>query len=186
MAVDKIYNEIHFLLICGLITCSTLFGFALLSNILRETAIFWAYIFTTILGVVYIVNVAAIISYISSIARQIKGKIFLRNTWVSVTIRRMAELFTGKTFRGWMIFVMLCYGLGNCVIMGAVILTAQMDLIFICCLFVLCLLMFNAFCMFLFLRALRSLKRIMISARETSKGNLQYMLNLSIVFKLCY
>ncbi|WP_352401173.1 MFS domain-containing histidine kinase [Anaerotignum sp.] len=178
LAVDKIYNEVHFLLICGLITSSTLFGFALLSNILRETAIFWAYIFTTILGVVYIANVAAIVSYICSVARQIKGKIFLRNTWVSVTIRRMAELFTGKTFRGWMIFVMLCYGLGNCVIMGAIILTAQLGLIFICFLSALGLLIFNAFCMFLFLRALRSLKRIMISARETSKGNLQFKLNL--------
>lgn len=38
---------------------------------------------------------------------------------------------------------------------------------------------FNVFCLYLFLRALRSLKRIMISARETSKGNLTYQLDLA-------
>lgn len=178
LTVDKIYNEIHFLMVCGLLFFSAFFGFAILTNILNETAIFWAYIFTTILGIVYIVNVAAIISYLTSVARQVKGKVFTKNTWISVTIRRMAELFTGKTFRGWMIFVMLCYGLGNCVIMGAIILTAQVGYVLMSILFALCLLIFNGFCMFLFLRALRSLKRIMISARETSKGHLHYKLNL--------
>lgn len=178
LAVDKIYNELHFLLVCVLGIFSLFFGLALLENILRETAIFWAYIFTTILGIVYVVNVSAIVSYIVSVARQVKGRIFVRNTWISVTIRRMAELFTGKTFRGWMIFVMLCYALGNCVIMGLVIFTAQMKYIWICLLCAIGLLVFNGFCMFLFLRALRSLKRIMISARETSKGNLHYKLDL--------
>jgi signal transduction histidine kinase len=178
LAVDKIYNEIHFLLVIGLTTFAVFFGVAILTSILNETAIFWAYIFNTILGIIYICDIAAIISYIMSVSRQIKGKIFLRNTWVSVTIRRMSELFTGKTFRGWMIFVMLSYGLGNCVIMGFIIFAAQMGYYFICFLCVLGLFLFNAFCMYLFLRALRSLKRIMISARETSKGNLQYKLNL--------
>lgn len=178
LTVDKIYNEIHFVLVCILVMFSAFLGLALLSSILRETAIFWAYIFTTILGVIYIVNVAAVISYITSVSRQIKGKVFLKNTWVSVTIRRMAELFTGKTFRGWMILVMLCYGLGNCVIMGLVIFAAQLGFFILCFLFVVALFLFNAFCLFFFLRALRSLKRIMISARETSKGNLQYKLNL--------
>lgn len=178
LAVDKIYNEVHFLLVIGLTVFAVFFGVAILSSILNETAIFWAYIFNTILGIIYICDIAAIISYIMSVSRQIKGKIFLRNTWVSVTIRRMSELFTGKTFRGWMIFVMLSYGLGNCVIMGFIIFAAQMGYYFICFLCVLGLFLFNAFCMYLFLRALRSLKRIMISARETSKGNLQYKLNL--------
>lgn len=178
LAVDKIYNEVHFLLVIGLTAFAVFFGVAILSSILNETAIFWAYIFNTILGIIYICDIAAIISYIMSVSRQIKGKIFLRNTWVSVTIRRMSELFTGKTFRGWMIFVMLSYGLGNCVIMGFIIFAAQMGYYFICFLCVLGLFLFNAFCMYLFLRALRSLKRIMISARETSKGNLQYKLNL--------
>lgn len=178
LTVDKIYNEIHFLIVCGLLFFSVFLGFTILNNILNETAIFWAYIFTTILAILYIVNVAMIVSYLASVARQIKGKVFTKNTWISVTIRRLAELFTGKTFRGWMIFVMLCYGLGNCVIMGAIILTGQSGYIFLSVLSVFCLLIFNGFCMFLFLRALRSLKRIMISARETSKGNLHYKLNL--------
>ncbi|MDD4843845.1 MAG: HAMP domain-containing sensor histidine kinase [Anaerotignum sp.] len=178
LAVDKIYNEIHFLLVCGLLMFSLLLGISLLSSILRETAIFWAYIFTTILGILYICNIALITSYVTSVARQIKGKIFWRNTWISVTIRRLSELFTGKTFRGWMIFVMLWYGLGNCVIMGVAIFTAQMDSVIICLLATIVLFVFNGVCIFFFLRALRSLKRIMISARETSKGNLLYKLNL--------
>ena len=178
LAVDKIYNEIHFLLVAGLILFSLLVGLTFLSRILNETAIFWAYIFNTILGILYVCNVAAVLSYILSVSRQIKGQVLLKNTWISVTIRRMSELFTGKTFRGWMIFVMLCYGLGNCVIMGTVIFAAQMEYYLLCLLCITGLFVFNGFCMYLFLRALRSLKRIMISARETSKGNLQYQLNL--------
>lgn len=178
-AIDRIYNEIHFLLVCILLAAFLIFGSILLKNILSETAVFWAYIFTTILGIAYMAANALLLSYILSVARQIKAKRFLRNTWVSVTIRRLSELFTGKTFRGWMIFVMLCYGLGNCALMGASVLSFQLEFVLTSLFFVLTLFFFNVLCMYLFLRALRSLKRIMISARETSKGNLQYQLDLA-------
>lgn len=178
LAVDQIYNEIHFAIVCTLVFFSGVFGLSTLSKILYQNGIVWAYIHICLLGIVYIINVATIVSYITSVSRQIKGKVFLKNTWISVTIRRMAELFTGRTLRGWMIVVMLCYGLGNCVLTSFTIYIGQLNYYKLCFLFGVILFLFNALCIYLFVRALRSLKYIMISARETSKGNLQYKLEL--------
>ena len=41
------------------------------------------------------------------------------------------------------------------------------------------LVLFNVFCMYLFIRALRSLKEIMISVKESSKGNFSYQLDVN-------
>lgn len=178
-AVDRIYNEIHFLLVAVFFFAGGITAFSLVEIILIGTAPFWSYIFVTLLGLIYLSAVGVGLSYVLSVARQIKGRKFFRNTWISATIRRVSALFTGKTFRGWMIFIMLCYGLGNCVLMGASMVAFQMNYIEVSVVLGVILLLFNGFCIFLFLRALRSLKRIMISARETSKGNLAYQLNLA-------
>lgn len=126
----------------------------------------------------YLAVVSLILTYILSVARQMKGHIFFSNTWIFVTVRRVANLFTDKTFRGWMMIVMLCYGLGNCVLMGITVLVAQGGLVKTSLIGCVLLFVFNLLCLYFFIRALRSLKRIMISARETSKGNIHYQLNL--------
>ena len=119
--VDRLYNEVHFLLV-ALFGCIAGFTAHTLVDTIRQGAVlFWNYVFATILGVLYLVTAAILLNYLLSVARQLKNKSFLRNTWISVSIRRMSELFTGSTFRGWMVIVMLCYALGNCVIMGAMV-----------------------------------------------------------------
>ena len=179
MMVDRIYNEIHFLLVflfCGVVfTVAT----ALIEIILQGRAVFWDYVFATILGVLYLAAAAVLLSYILSVARQLKDRSFFRNTWISVSIRRMSELFTGKTFRGWMVIVMLCYGLGNCVIMGVMVLAPYYEYPKASLLAGISLILFNVLCMYWFIRALRSLKEIMVSAKESSKGNFSYPLDLN-------
>lgn len=177
--VDHIYNEIHLALVCAFYFFALGGGFALFEIILSGTVVFWNYVFITILCVLYLAVVAVSVSYLLSIARQVKGKRFIRNTWISVTIRRVTALFTGTTFRGWMVIVMLCYGLGNCVVMGVMILAPYYNGWKLSALAGVGLLLFNVLCIYLFIRALRSLKYIMISARETSKGNFSYQLDLS-------
>lgn len=179
LIVDRIYNEVHFFLVAALFGISAFGGKALGQVILRGQVEFWANIFLTILGALYLANFAVGLSYILSVARQIKGRQFFRNTWISVSIRRMSELFTEKTFRGWMLIVMLCYGLGNCVLMGLAVLAPDYGKWRFGILCGLALVLFNAFCIYLFLRALRSLKNIMISARETSKGDFSEPLDLT-------
>ena len=174
--VDHIYNEIHLLLVFGFAAFSLFAALMLLRFILQEGIPFWSYVCITLLGILYMIDLAVGLSYILSLTRQIKGGILFRNTLVSVCLRKVASLFTGTTFRGWMILVMLAYGMGNCVLVFLMCLywtSNYMLLIFIA------LLVFNVFCLYLFIRALRSLKRIMISARETSQGNFSYQLDLA-------
>ena len=177
--VDRLYNEVHFLLVFLFCCIATMAATTLLDILRQGTVIFWNYVFATVLGVLYLVTAAILLNYSLSVARQIKDRSFFRNTWISVSIRRMSELFTGSTFRGWMVLVMLCYALGNCVIMGVMVmapyygygktaLLAGMGLIF-----------FNGLCMYWFVRALRSLKEIMISVKESAKGNFSYQLDLN-------
>ena len=179
MAVDRIYNEIHFLLVLLYAGISFMVSSALMDMILQGNVAFWNYVFATIMGVLYLAAVGIGLSYVLSVTRQVKDRSFFRNTWVSVSIRRMSDLFTGKTFRGWMVIVMLCYGLGNCAIMGAMILAPLYGHFSVALLFGVGLVLFNVFCMYLFIRALRSLKEIMISAKESSKGNFSYPLDLN-------
>lgn len=179
MVVDRIYNEVHFLLVFLYAVASTMVASALMDIIMEGTVQFWSYVFATMLGVLYLAAVAIALSYILSVTRQIKDRSFFRNTWISASIRRMSELFTGKTFRGWMVIVMLCYGLGNCAIMGAIVLAPLYGQLKLSMLFGIGLVLFNVFCMYLFIRALRSLKEIMVSVKESSKGNFSYPLDLN-------
>ena len=178
MFVDRMYNEVHFLLVLLFFFGSFMVATTLMEIILQGNVVFWSYVFATILGVLYLVAVGVGLSYILSVTRQLKGKIFFQNTWVSTSIRRMSELFTGKTFRGWMVIVMLCYGLGNCAIMGAVVLAPFYGHWKMAALFGIGLMLFNIFCMYLFIRALRSLKEIMVSVKESARGNFFYPLEL--------
>jgi len=178
-AVDRIYNEVHFLMVFLYALGSTVAASTLMDVIMAGTVQFWSYVFTTILGLLYLAALAVGLSYVLSVSRQVKDGSFFRNTWISASIRRMSELFTGKTFRGWMVIVMLCYGLGNCAIMGAMILAPLYGYPRLSMLFGAGLVLFNIFCMYLFIRALRSLKEIMISAKESSKGNFSYPLDLN-------
>lgn len=179
MVVDRIYNEVHFLLVFLYAVAAAMVATALIETILQGTVQFWSYVFVTMLGVLYLSAVAIGLSYILSVSRQVKDRSFFRNTWISASIRRMSELFTGKTFRGWMVIVMLCYGLGNCAIMGAMVLAPMYGYSRISMLLGVGLLLFNIFCMYLFIRALRSLKEIMVSVKESAKGNFSYPLNLN-------
>lgn len=179
MVVDRIYNEVHFLLVFLYAVASTMVATVLIETIMQGTVQFWSYVFATMLGVLYLSAVAIGLSYVLSVSRQVKDRSFFRNTWISASIRRMSELFTGKTFRGWMVIVMLCYGLGNCALMGAVVLAPLYGHARIAMLFGVGLLLFNIFCMYLFIRALRSLKEIMVSVKESAKGNFSYALDLN-------
>ena len=179
MVVDRIYNEVHFLLVFLYAVASTMVATTLIETILQGTVQFLSYVFATMLGVLYLSAVAIGLSYILSVSRQVKDRSFFRNTWISASIRRMSELFTGKTFRGWMVIVMLCYGLGNCALMGAIVLAPIYGYSRIAMLFGVGLLLFNVFCMYLFIRALRSLKEIMVSVKESAKGNFSYALDLN-------
>lgn len=177
--VDRLYNEIHLLLALAFFGVAGTVGITLIEHVLKGNVPFWSYVFLVILGMLYLVSAAVFLDYVLSVARQLKDHSFFRNTWISVSIRRMSELFTGRTFRGWMVIVMLCYALGNCVIMGVLVLAPYYGYQKTGLLAGVGLLFFNGLCLYWFIRALRSLKEIMVSVKESSKGNYSYPLDLN-------
>lgn len=59
-----------------------------------------------------------------------------------------------------MVIVMLCYALGNCVIMGVMVMAPYYGYAELAVLAGVVLVCFNGLCMYWFVRALRSLKRL--------------------------
>ena len=176
IAVDRIYSEISFLFMITVVMASLHAAKRILQ--MSNTGNFWDFILLTILGFLYMINVTLLLTYVLSVARLLKGKRLFRNTWIFATVRRVTSLFTETTFRGWLLIMLLFFALGNCAIMGLLVLTTQQGYYALAILSAIFLLVFNLLSLYFLMRGLRSLKRIMISARETSKGNIHYQMNL--------
>ena len=141
MVVDRIYNDVHIILF---LIFNLLAGVALLMlyNIVlyNSTYYLWTYIFSTLLGALFVLYSTVWLSFMTSISRQMKGKRFFSNTMVAMILQKISYLFSGKTFRGWIVFLLIGYGMANCfltVILVAAILyhKTMLILIFIFCFF---------------------------------------------------
>lgn len=178
-SIDKIYNDIH--IICFAIFsffCATA-GVMLSSAILyNSNYYFWTYIFSTLLGALLVLYATVLLSFTTSLSRQIKGKKFLSNTLIAAILRKISYLFSGKTFRGWIVFLLLAYGMANCLMAIFLLYAIEYGTGSIVAFLLFCMVAFNAVAAALCARALGSLTKIMISVKETSKGNLSYELDL--------
>ncbi len=179
MVVDRIYNDVHIMLF---LIFNLLAGMALLmlySIVLyNSTYYLWTYIFSTLLGALFVLYSTVWLSFMTSISRQIKGKRFFSNTMVAMIIQKISYLFSGKTFRGWIVFLLVGYGIGNCIMTAALLMIMFCGNFMFTLILILCLLLFNGIAAVLCARALGSLTKVMISAKEISKGNLAYELDV--------
>ena len=139
---------------------------------------FWTYIFSTLLGALLVLYATVLLSFTTSLSRQIKGKKFLSNTLIAAILRKISYLFSGKTFRGWIVFLLLAYGMANCLMAIFLLYAIEYGTGSIVAFLLFCMVAFNAVAAALCARALGSLTKIMISVKETSKGNLSYELDL--------
>ena len=178
--VDKIYNDIHIICFCIFsffcATAGIMFSNAILYN---SYYYFWTYIFSTLLGALLVLYATALLSFATSISRQIKGKNFLSNTLIAAILRKISYLFSGKTFRGWIVFLLIGYGMANCLMSIFLLYAIEYGTSSIVLFLLFCIIAFNAVAAALCARALGSLTKIMISVKETSKGNLSYELDLT-------
>ena len=144
----------------------------------NSTYYLWTYIFSTLLGALLIVYSTVWLSFTTSLSRQIKGKRFFSNTMVAAILQKISYLFSGKTFCGWIVFLLMGYGMANCImtmfLLSAILYSNTSIALFL----LLCILLFNGIAAAFCARALGSLTKVMISAKETSKGNLAYELDL--------
>ncbi len=180
MAIDRMYNDVHFFLVLGFALFSVIFGIVLLNAIIDRGMDFWAYIFSTILGGLIMVDAAIGLSFLLSMTRQIKGRRFFRNTMVGAIARKFRMLFIGKTFQGWLVFLLMGYGFINCTLtllwMHISFILGTGFWFFLCLGMLLC---FNFFSAYLCIKGLGSLTKIMVAAGETARGNLSYKLDIT-------
>lgn len=190
--VDKIYNDIHFCMVMITAIISTGFAYIIGNRIyFRNTSFdaydkagfqsldFGSYAFFILLGVLLITDAAIFLSFVLSMSRQSKGHQLFRNTMIASIIRKVGSLFSGKTFQGWIVFILLGYGAVNCVLITLFLISAYNGIGSAAFFFLMLLAGFNIVAAFLCVRSLSSLTAIMNSAKETSRGNFGYSLDIT-------
>lgn len=177
--VDKIYNDIHFIMffITSVFMMFSIIG--ILNDIFYYNEGVMIYIMYFILGIIIFLNTSLILSYVCSVARQVKARKFLSNTFILNIIKKIGELISGKTFRGWIILLMLAYGALNVILTFITTLFIISNDKFLTLFMLFCIILFNILCVAILIKSLDSLIRIMSSAKETSRGNFNYIIDMT-------
>lgn len=169
--VDRIFTEIHFLLvfIAAIISLSFLTQFSYYNS--NE--------FLMIGLIVLAIDFWIGMSYFFSMVRQIKGKLFITNSLSFKLLKALKKFikmcFDGKIFKVSLLLLLLAYGGINSLIFALSISGDEVLLLF-GFIFLIC---FNTFVLIFSSRSLASLSTIMESTEELSKGNLDYKLDTS-------
>ena len=74
LLTDHVFNEIHFFFVLFLAFVSVIAAARIIDTLYYVPAGFWPYILVTILGLLYLLDVAVGLNYLLSITRQIKAK----------------------------------------------------------------------------------------------------------------
>jgi len=169
--VDKIYTDIHLLLviIAAMISIALIGQFSYYGS--TETII----AASIILAFDFWIG----ISYFLSMIRQIKNKQLITNSLTYTILKTFTNFikmcFDGKVFKVWLMFLLLVYAGINSIVFALSLLGGRINflagLIF--------LMFFNTLILIFLGKSLASLSIIMESTEELSKGNLDYKLNSS-------
>ncbi|MGI6226296.1 MAG: sensor histidine kinase, partial [Peptococcales bacterium] len=168
--IDKIYVDVHtfFVFIAAIISVGIVANFSFVG--LPESFIIVAIVF----GIDMIIG----ISYILSLVRQYKNGTLIKNTLLYRAFGFLERLismgFKGEIFKGWTLGLLLAYGLVNG-ILYALTISGPGGFLFGGFL----LIVFNGIALYFLGKALVSLTQIMKTAKEISRGNLDYPLDHS-------
>lgn len=173
--IDRMYNDIHIVLIIITGFVSIFLQSWLINGVYYNNPGFWSYFISVLWGLLFVVDIGIVLSFILSMTRQIKAKQFFKHTLIVTTARKIISLFSGKIFRAWMVLVMLAYGAVN----GFLFIFFDNAYGGEALLILLLLIGFNCASIFLFVKALGSLTKIMAAAKETGKGNLNNKLDIT-------
>lgn len=88
--VDRLYNEVHFLLVAFFGCIAGFTAHTLVDTIRQGAVLFWNYVFATILGVLYLVTAAILLNYRFPL-QAAENKSFFQQYRISVSIRRRAS-----------------------------------------------------------------------------------------------
>lgn len=171
--VDSIYTDVHTLLVLIAAVISVMLVAGVNSNSSTVAKIFGAIILS--------IDIFIGLSYVLSMARQIKCRQIIKNSLLFkayAALKKFIRLsFHGKVFKAWTLFLLLGYGLINCILFSEAVHSRHTGSGF----FILLWLAFNVFSVYLAAKSLISLSQIMEAAKEISKGNLDYALDGSSI-----
>lgn len=171
IAIDRIYTDVHTLMIFMAVPLALIIAveipFGFISNSIHVYE-----------AIALSICVLIGLSYILSMTRQIKKKQIFTNSLIYKLYGRTSKFallgFNNKVFKTWILFMLLGYGIVNGALFTIFILTGlEVDGFFTFLTGVL-LLGFNIAVIYLVLKNLKSLSKIMEAAKELSSGNLEY------------
>lgn len=173
-SVDKIYTDVHTILVffAAIISVAIVTGVSYGDS---NTIMFIA------AGIVLSVDVFIGLSYLLSMARQIKNRQILKNSLIYklfIMLRKYAVLaFRGKLFKAWILAVLLGYGGANGILFSVFFLSWRHSGGLEFALSGLLLLGFNIAATYFAAKSLRNLTQIMEAAKELSAGDIDYSID---------
>jgi signal transduction histidine kinase len=167
---DRIYTDVHTLLVIILAVISVI----VVSNIYSDNSV------STLIGVSIIltIDIFAGLSYVLSMVRQYKKGQIIKNSLLSKIFKALKSVcilfFGGKAFKGWIIFLLIGYGVVNGILFSIMLFALGdfNDAVFL--ISGILLLAFNIAAAYFTAKSLVSLTQIMGAAKEISAGNLDY------------
>ncbi|MEA4971971.1 MAG: HAMP domain-containing sensor histidine kinase [Candidatus Metalachnospira sp.] len=170
IAVDHIFNDIHTLIFIAIAVASKMAASNMISSVYYVSGQ-WINVVRGLVCFLFMIDIAVLISYVTSMSRQMKKRQLLSNTIIGATIRTIASFFKSSTFRIWVIICSIVFAVMNCMltVIGC---KSQSIIPFVI------IVVFDVSSIFFVARALNSLKKIMEAVKETADGNFDKGVNL--------
>ncbi len=170
IAIDHIFNDINTLIFIAIAVASKIAATNMINSVYYVSGE-WISVVRSLICLLFMVDLAVLINYVTCMSRQIKKKQLLSNTIIGATIRGIASFFKYSTFRIWIIVCIVAFAVLNC-ILAAIGCTSHSIIPFVL------IIVFDAVSIFFVARALTSLKNIMEAVKETADGNFDNGINL--------
>lgn len=170
IAVDHIFNDINTLAFVAIAVASEIAANNMINSVYYVSGE-WISVIRGLICLLFMIDLAVLINYVTCMSRQIKKKQLLSNTIIGASVRGIASFFKDSTFRVWIIICIVAFAALNC-ILSFIGCKSQSIILFIL------IIIFDAISVFFVARALNSLKNIMKAVKETADGNFDNGINL--------
>jgi len=171
IAVDHIFNDVNTLIFIAIAVASKIAATNMIDSLYYLSGQ-WISVIRGLICLLFLLDVAVLINYVTCMSRQIKKRQLLSNTMVGAAIRAVASFFKYSTFRIWIIICIIVFAALNCILSFIVCTSHSLIPLII-------IIIFDSASVFFVARALYSLKKIMEAVRSTADGNFDNGINVS-------
>lgn len=171
IAIDHVFNDIHTLIFIALAVASEYAATQMIGSVYYISGQ-WVDVIKGFVCLLFMIDLAVLINYVTCMARQIKKKQLFSNTIIGASIRAVTSFFKYSTLRIWIVVCILVFALLNCIL--SFVACASQSLIP----FVL-IVIFDVISVIFVARSLGSLKKIMEAVKETADGKFDNSINVS-------